>query len=214
MSSCVTVTVLVAPVARLTISSRKSGLDEVPRLTAEAVTPASSALMALARPSSVVVASTATLCTVPEPTWNWNVPGPLATVLDADATPTVAPATEPCARCATVSVTLPGWAPAPAAAASTSVSLDVAWRTSTPSAVSSPWAAEASVLSLPVRVVIEAWVAWTSPTSRARRSTGRCSSLTSWSMIELVSMPVARPPTVITPAMRPLSGQTRRQMKC
>src|SRR5439155_8954835 len=125
VSSWVTVTVLVAPVARLTTSSRKSGLDAVPRFTAEAVTPASSALMELASPASGVVASTATLCTVAEPTWNWNGPGPLATGLDADATPTVAPATEPCARSVTVSVTLPGWAPAPAAAANTSVSLDV-----------------------------------------------------------------------------------------
>ena len=50
VSSCVTVTVLVAPVALLAISRRKSGADAVPRLTAEAVTPASSALMAVARP--------------------------------------------------------------------------------------------------------------------------------------------------------------------
>ena len=34
--------------------------------------------MAVARPESVVVASTATLCTVPEPTWNLKVPDPLA----------------------------------------------------------------------------------------------------------------------------------------
>ena len=135
--------------------------------------------MALARPASVVVASTATLCTVPEPTWNWKVPGPLATVLEADATPTVAPATEPRASSPTVSVTLPGCAPVPAAASSTPRSLDVAWRTSTPSAVSSAWAAALSVPSLLVRLVIEACVAWTPSTSRPSRSTGRCSSATS-----------------------------------
>src|SRR5579883_1352501 len=161
--------------------------------------------MALTSASRVVVESTATLWTGPEPTWNWKVPGPVATVSELAASPMLEVAVEPWASWMTFRVTAPFWAPAPAAAVTTLSSLEAACWTSTPLVVLSVRAAVPSAERSPASVPIEDCVAWTAASWFWSSVTGALAAATSWLMIWLVSRPVARPPTVTNPALAMVS---------